>query len=199
MRRNDLCGCDQGRARAAAPPKLKFPLRLGPPATDSACARPPDPGPPSPGLLILHCAFLIFNFIPQLYPTRLDIGCPTPKIILRPPRPPLASGGSPPARTATHAGNRLDQYGNASKPPFAGARLLSRFNVHCSSTSGKPAASYRPCRPRPYPQYVKERSNIPRSAFRLPHWFTTPPQNPNSYRDNSSHFFQPTKTGKKPS
>ena len=98
-----------------------------------------------------------------------------------------------------HVGIRLDQYGNTSEPPFAGSRLLSRFNVHCSSTSGKPAASYRPCRPRPYPQYVKERSNIPRSAFRLPHWFTTPPQNPNSYHDNSNHFFQPTKTGKKPS
>ena len=50
-------------------------------------------------------------------------------------------------RCLTHAGIRLDQYGNTSEPPFAGARLLSRFNVHCSSTPGQPAPCSRPCHP----------------------------------------------------
>jgi len=42
------------------------------------------------------------------------------------------------------------------------------------------------------------RFKIPRSALRLPHCFTTFPKNPKSYRDNSPHFFQATKTTKKP-
>jgi len=59
-------------------------------------------------------------------------------------------GGRPqgPPSRATHVGIRLDQYGNTSKPPSdRSAPVLGRSNVHCSSTPGQPAASYRSATP----------------------------------------------------
>jgi len=105
----------------------------------------------------------------------------------KPYSPPFASFARP--LLPIHAGIRLDQYGNTSKPPFAGARLLSRFNVHLQrclanqlpapgpaapaiQPSTNPPAPSSPVTSHPSPfQYVKEPFHF---ALRIPCGAFTP-------------------------